>query len=73
MAITSQSIELHVTDMHCQACVTRIKNVLERLQGVRKAEVNLEKGTAQVDYDSSEVGTDAMKEVIEKAGYTVKE
>lgn len=56
--------------MSCEGCVTRVRNVLERIEGVRTAEVNLEAESAEVEYDPDTTGREAMKEAIQAAGYT---
>lgn len=43
------TVELKVTGMHCPKCVVRVKEALESVDGVTKAEVLLEPGLAKVE------------------------
>lgn len=63
------TVELTVAGMSCEGCVDQVSNVLARLEGVRAAEVSLEGESAEVEYDPETTGLEAMKEVIETAGY----
>lgn len=62
---------LHIPDMHCDGCAARITNVLERLEGVRAADVSFETKTAQIEYDDEAAHHGDLTEAVEKAGYTV--
>lgn len=67
--MTTQETTLRIEGMHCEGCTRRITNVLERLDGVRSAEVSLQHGTARVEHDADAVNVDRMKAAVEKAGY----
>lgn len=60
-----------IPDMHCEGCAKRVTTVLERLEGVRSADVSFDDKTAQVEYDEDAVGHDEMRDAVEKAGYTM--
>ncbi len=62
---------MFVVDMTCSACETRIKKVLEALDGVIAAEARLKGGRVDIEYDDGKTTIGAMKAVIEKNGYTV--
>jgi len=64
-----ESTLLKVGGMSCQGCVKSVTKVLSELPGVVKAEVSLERGEASVDYDAGKVTRDAMKRVIDDAGF----
>lgn len=70
--MTSQETKLSVEGMHCEGCKQRVANVLERLEGVQSAEVELERGEARVEHTSTSPTFDQMKAAVEKAGYTVR-
>ncbi len=61
--------------MTCAACAQRVEKVIERLEGVRSASVNLATEKLSVEYDEQQVAPKAMLETIEKAiekaGYSV--
>ena len=63
---------LSVPDMRCEGCTERVTNVLERLKGVRSADVSLEDKTATVELEDSAVTFDDLKAAVESAGYAVE-
>ena len=63
---------LSVPDMRCEGCTTRVTNVLERLKGVRSADVSLEDKTATVELEDGAVTFDDLKAAVENAGYAVE-
>lgn len=64
-----ESTLLKVGGMSCQGCVKSVTKVLLELPGVARAEVSLERGEASVDYDAGHVTRDALKRVIDDAGF----
>ena len=67
-AATAKTI--YIDGMMCGHCETAVKKALERISGVKSADVSHEKGTAVVSL-SAEVGNKMLKKAIENAGYTV--
>jgi copper chaperone len=63
---------LSVPDMRCEGCTERVTNVLERLKGVRSADVSLEDKTATVELEDGAVTFDDLKAAVENAGYAVE-
>ena len=61
---------IEVSGMTCDNCRKRVKNALNRIDGV-EAEVNLKKGTAVIHY-SREISDEELAEAVEKAGYSLK-
>lgn len=70
MPTSITTTELAVSGMRCEGCVNRVSNVLERIEGVRRAEVHLETESAEVEYDPDTTGLEAMTEAIEMVGYS---
>lgn len=62
-----------IPDMKCEGCADRIERVLTRHDGVQSATVRLDDKQATVLYDADAAGTDALRSVLEKAGYTPQE
>src|SRR5713101_3631571 len=58
-----------VTGMYCDACQTKIQQALSKADGVKSAKVDLESGSATVNYDDAKVKPDQMIKIIEKEGY----
>ena len=63
---TQPQIKLDVTGMHCPKCVARVKEALENVDGVVKADVDLDTNSATVTGD---VAADALVAAIEAIGF----
>ena len=61
--------DFKVTGMTCAACSSRVERVLNKMEGVTKAEVNLATEDLHIDYDDSKLNTQDIIGIIEKAGY----
>ncbi|QGQ47938.1 copper chaperone CopZ [Metabacillus sediminilitoris] len=66
-----ETVTLKVEGMSCNHCVNAIESNVGKLQGVSNVKVNLDNGTVEVSFDSSEVSKEAMIDVIEDQGYDV--
>ena len=64
-----KNIELKIEGMHCTGCSTRLEKVLNGLDGVNNASVNLEAKNAVIEFDSSKITLEEIKETIEDAGF----
>ncbi|MFO7261122.1 MAG: cation transporter [bacterium] len=64
---------LKITGMHCAHCVQAVKGALEKLDGVRSAEVDLSAGRAQVEYDETRVTPGQLVGAVMDEGYTAEE
>ncbi|MBO1198178.1 copper chaperone CopZ [Staphylococcus simiae] len=62
---------LKVEGMSCAHCKSAVESALTELNGVDSAQVNLEQGNVEVQYDDSQVSTTQMKDAIEDQGYDV--
>lgn len=62
---------LKVNGMTCGGCVRSVKTVLESIDGVRSAEVSLDKARATVTYDPAKTDVNRMKEAVTDAGYQI--
>ncbi|MDD1654558.1 MAG: heavy-metal-associated domain-containing protein, partial [Methanomicrobiales archaeon] len=63
--------ELKITGMTCATCAVTIERSLQGVEGVEKAEVNLGRETARVEYDPSRVKAGDLQKAVEDAGYQV--
>jgi copper chaperone len=61
-----------VDGMSCGHCKMRVENALNALQGVSRAEVDLESKTVTVRYDSGKTERSQITEAIEAVGYGVR-
>ncbi len=65
-------ITLSIKGMSCAACANRIEKNLRKAKGVIDANVNLATESANVEFDPTKINILGLKEVIEKAGYSVE-
>ena len=56
---------LQVEGLLCSVCAARVQAALESLPGVRKAEVDLDTGSAIVEHDRARAGTRALVTAVE--------
>ena len=63
-------VTMKIEGMMCGHCEARVKQTLEAIEGVAKADVSHEKGTAIVTLNG-DVETNVLKEVVEAQGYKV--
>jgi copper chaperone len=61
--------QLRVQGMTCGGCVSAVKNTLQRIPGVKDADVDLDGGRAKVTYDPSETTVEAMTVALGQLGY----
>ena len=57
-----------VKGMTCGHCVNSVKEAISELEGVRRVDVDLDKGQATVSSDS-DLDAQAVKAAVEEAGY----
>lgn len=58
-----------VLHMSCAACATRVDKTLNRVAGVRQADVNFATETATVEYDEAECSPQTLKKALQDIGY----
>lgn len=58
---------LRIEGLLCSACAANVRDRLERVAGVRDAEVDLERGEARVVYDETRTTADALVAAVEAA------
>ncbi|KAF0815539.1 MULTISPECIES: copper chaperone CopZ [unclassified Cytobacillus] len=66
------SVTLKVSGMSCGHCVKAVEGSVGKLTGVDKVAVDLENGKVQVQFDSSSVSIEQIKETIDDQGYDVE-
>lgn len=67
--VAIDTTELDITGMTCAACSNRIEKVLNKMEGVAQATVNLTTEQAKINFYPAETNTHAMIERIQKLGY----
>jgi Cu+-exporting ATPase len=71
--MSAEKVTLQVTGMTCAACANRIEKVLNKMDGVIEATVNLTMERATVSFDKDKVATPDLIARIEKLGYGASE
>ena len=66
-----ENVTLNVSGMSCNHCVKAVEGSVGKLEGVKKVEVKLDKGQVAVEFESSAVSLDKIKETIDDQGYDV--
>ncbi len=61
--------EMKVPAMDCAACTVVIKKALTQTKGVKNVDLNVEKRTATVVYEDTQVSRAEIQKTIEKAGF----
>ena len=61
--------KFNVLGMSCAACQGHVEKAVKNVEGVSKVEVNLLKGTMNVEYDENKTSSDAICSAVNKAGY----
>lgn len=61
--------KLNISGMTCNHCVSAVQQALDDVQGVRSARVDLDSGTAIVDYDDALADPREMATAVADAGY----
>ncbi len=69
MSNRNEETRISIEGMHCMGCANKVERALNGKHGVVGASVNLAKAEATVEYDSSEVDLEGLKEVIKDTGY----
>lgn len=69
---TDKYIVLNVSNMTCGSCVNKVSSSLAKIDGVGDVSVNLENGTATVNYVSAKVQPELLTAAIVKAGFPAK-
>ncbi|MBI5232617.1 MAG: heavy-metal-associated domain-containing protein [Coriobacteriales bacterium] len=64
-----ETVRIKTTGMHCQSCTMIIEMNVGDLPGVEEVDVSLADGVAEVTFDPSQVGPDAIVKEIKDAGY----
>jgi len=67
----SSTISLEISGMSCAACTQKVEKKLSQMQGINKVNVNLASGIAAVNYDTSWVQAEEIKNAVATLGYQV--
>jgi len=68
----TKKINLDITGMHCQSCVTLIEKGLQRDPGVKYCNVNLTTEKATIEFDESQTNEQNLIKITKDLGYESK-
>ena len=68
-AAAERTVTLKVDNMTCALCPPTVRKSLERVQGVTKAQADLDTGTAVVTFDDAKTNIEALTKATTDAGY----
>ncbi|MBA2175659.1 copper-translocating P-type ATPase [Halobacillus locisalis] len=67
--VQKEQVELDIHGMTCSACSSRIQKVLNKMEGIDQATINLATEAGFVEYEPSLVSVDDIIAKVEKLGY----
>ncbi|RLQ94228.1 heavy metal translocating P-type ATPase [Falsibacillus albus] len=70
--VQNEKLELDIYGMTCASCSTRIEKVLNKMEGVSNAAVNLADESAVIEYQPGILATEDILNKIKKLGYEGK-
>ena len=63
------SIQLTITGMHCEHCPMKVEKALKGVKGVYGVSVDLDAGSAEVDFDDKRANPEDLTGAVEAIGY----
>jgi copper chaperone len=67
---TSLKLNLTIDGMHCGSCVRRVTLALQKVEGVETETVQVEVGSASLDYDLEKSEPQEIIDAVNKIGFT---
>jgi len=68
-AAAERTVTLKVANMYCALCGPTVKKSLERIEGVTKVQVDVDKELAVVSFDDAKASIDTLTKATTAAGY----
>lgn len=66
-----KTVILKLEGMHCDACATTIKDLVERQPGVQAVSVSFDEGRARILYDPNAAREEQLVSVVQQPGFRV--
>ena len=66
-----ETLNWNISGTHCDGCTDRLQKVLSGKAGVQSARVSFPDKHALLEYDSSAISYDLLKDAVEKAGFEI--
>ncbi len=67
-----EKVKLYLEELSCPDCANRVEQVLNKTEGVNKADVHYTTSKANVEYDSDQIDEQGLKDAVAKTGYQVE-
>ncbi|MEE9525797.1 MAG: heavy-metal-associated domain-containing protein [Candidatus Woesearchaeota archaeon] len=67
-----KNIKIKTKGMHCSSCEMLVKDSLEDLEGIEKAEADFKSGIINVEFDEAKVSEDNILQIIKSEGYEIQ-
>ena len=64
-----KEVKFSISGMHCTGCSSRLERVLNGLDGVSNANVEFDKGIANIKFDDSNLSISEILDAIKDAGF----
>ncbi len=64
--------QIKTKGMHCPSCEMLIKDSLEELEGVNKAEASFKSGIISVDFDENKTNEKEIIDIVKLEGYEIQ-
>ena len=68
-----RTLTMKIDGMRCDGCAERISTLLEKESGIRNTKVSYGKASASVTFNEHAMSQVRIREVIERAGFSVLE
>ncbi len=66
----AKTLNLTINGMHCGGCVKRVTLALQKVEGVET--VNVEIGSASVNYDEGKAQQEEIVDAVNRIGFTAR-
>lgn len=66
-----KTIKFQLETLTCPTCITKIEGALNKESGVEEAKVLFNSSKVKVKYNSEEISSEQLEEIIEKVGFPV--
>jgi copper ion binding protein len=59
----------YIRDMYCPACVIKLEDIEDELDGVKQVDASYHKQTLNVEWDETRVSEEQIKDAVRQKGY----
>jgi copper chaperone CopZ len=63
-------LELTIDGMHCGGCVRRVALALQKVEGIETSTVQVEVGSASLNYDAEKASQQEIVDAVNAIGFT---